>query len=116
MGARLKNLPARLQKKIINLFLYQPLTKGVKSQTIQLEEPKQRLILSHSEKRSYKAKQDRLKANEKLCKKLSKCQNPQSLVSNYGYKKYFMRSSTQEYASKIYQVIKLNLSTQLILL
>ena len=67
--------------------LYQPLSEGVKAQSIQLT-PQKRLIVSHSEKRAHKDNQDRLKAIEKLRKKLSKSKSPESLISNYGYKKY----------------------------
>ena len=87
VGARLKNLTQLLQKQVTNHDLYQPLSDGVKTQTIQLTS-KKRLIVSHREKRAHKDKQDRIKAVEKLRKKLSKSKNPESLISNYGYKKY----------------------------
>lgn len=87
VGARLKNLPQTLQKQVTDHSLYHPLSDGVKTQTIQLT-PKKRLIVSHSEKRAHKDRQDRFKATEKLLKKLSKSKNPESLISNYGYKKY----------------------------
>lgn len=87
VGARLKNLSQPLQQQVTDSTLYQPLVEGVKTQTIELA-PNKRLIVSHSEKRSYKDREDRLKAIEKLRKKLNKSKNPESLISNYGYKKY----------------------------
>jgi len=48
----------------------------------------QRLIVSHSTKRAEKDRRDRVKAIEKLRQKLEKSQKPESLISNYGYKKY----------------------------
>lgn len=87
VGARLKNLTQELQQQVTDQALYQPLSEGVKAQSIQLT-PQKRLIVSHSEKRAHKDNQDRLKAIEKLRKKLSKSKSPESLISNYGYKKY----------------------------
>jgi transposase len=87
VGARLKNLPAQIQKKVTNPELYQALDEGLKTQTIDLQ-ANRRLIVSHSETRAHKDQHDRLKALEKLRKKLSKNKNPESLISNYGYKKY----------------------------
>jgi len=44
--------------------------------------------VSHSTKRAEKDRKDREKSIEKLRKKLEKSKNPESLISNYGYKKY----------------------------
>jgi transposase len=46
------------------------------------------LIVSHSSKRAEKDRKDREKAIEKLRQKLEKSKNPESLISNYGYRKY----------------------------
>lgn len=89
VGARLKNLPLTLQDQITNETLYQPLVEceGIKIQTLPLENQRT-LLVSHSEKRAFKDREDRLKTLEKLKQKLNKSKNPESLISNFGYKKY----------------------------
>ena len=49
---------------------------------------KRRLIVTHSTKRAEKDRKDREKSIEKLRQKLEKSKKPESLISNYGYKKY----------------------------
>lgn len=87
VGARLKNLPLALQQQVTDKTLYTPLLEGIKTQTIPLES-KRKLIISHSEKRAFKDQEDRLKAIETLRTKLNRSKSPESLISNYGYKKY----------------------------
>lgn len=89
LGARIKNLPASVTEKVLDSKAYQKAgTDGYeKLQDISLSD-KKRLIVTYSEKRAEKDRQDRLKAIEQLEKKLSKSDNPASLLSNFGYKKF----------------------------
>ncbi|MDR3328102.1 MAG: hypothetical protein LBT04_08305, partial [Prevotellaceae bacterium] len=62
-------------------------TLKVKDFDFEMEKSK-RLIVSYSSKRTEKDRHDREKAVEKLREKLAKSNNPASLISNYGYKKF----------------------------
>lgn len=44
--------------------------------------------MSHSSKRAEKDHLDREKAIDTLCEKLEKSKKPESLISNYGYRKF----------------------------
>jgi len=87
LGARIKNMPKKIEEKILDKSKYQNGDEGERLLEISLGEDK-RLILSYSRKRAEKDKYDRQKAVKKLKEKISKSKNPASLISNYGYKKY----------------------------
>lgn len=95
VGARLKSLSKQLQQQVTNLDVYEHVEDGVKVQTLELEGGR-RLIASHSSKRARKDEHDRNKAIDCLRKKLKKSKNPESLISNYGYKKYLMLHGKSE--------------------
>jgi len=85
IGARLKNLPHKLQQKILDKKNYHQTSDGMVGRfTYQ----GRHLIVSYSEKRAKKDQYDREKALEKLQHKIAKSKNPKQFLSQYGYKKY----------------------------
>ena len=89
VGAKLKQLPAALQTKVLDKSAYQALGKGASS-AAELTHKKRRLIVSHCPKRADKDQHDRQKAVDRLIKKIGKSQNPKDLLNNYGYKKFLI--------------------------
>ncbi len=89
VGAKLKQLPAALQTRVLDKSAYQPLGKDGSS-AAELTHKKRRLIVSHCPKRADKDQHDRQKAVDRLIKKIGKSQNPKSLLNNYGYKKFLI--------------------------
>jgi len=87
LGARIKNLPKNIKEEILDRSKYVNGIDGEKHLEINLDDTR-RLIVTYSPKRAEKDKYDREKALKKLKAKLSKSNNPTSLISNYGYKKY----------------------------
>jgi len=90
LGARLKSLSNEWQDKILDNTDYEKKTKDdeiLRIATYQYTKNR-RLIVTHSTKRAEKDRRDREKSIEKLRLKLEKSKNPQSLISNYGYKKF----------------------------
>ncbi len=89
VGARIKNMSSKITEQILDKSTYESLgeREAEKTKVIKLSK-KKRLIVTYTNKRAAKDKNDREKAIEKLKKKLSKSKNPESLISNYGYKKY----------------------------
>jgi len=114
LGARLKNLSQKWQKKIVENTEYETHTiyckdqkekekdvlkikdydydnntgKANKADEQGKDTNPERLIVSWSSARAGKDKTDREKALKKLISKLDKSKNPTDLISNYGYKKY----------------------------
>jgi transposase len=99
VGARIKNVPKKLQDIILNEENYRSLDIKWNTNKKQKESPLQRiavfeekqgrqLIVHYHSERAKKDTHDRSKAIEKLYKKLSKSKNPKALLNNYGYKKY----------------------------
>lgn len=96
LGARIKNMPAAITRKILDKDSYKPLESEEQEnkaaemtlQEILLEEGKYRLIVTYSSLRAAKDKHDREKAIAQLSKRMSRSKNPTSLLSNYGYKKF----------------------------
>lgn len=95
VGARIKNLPKNITKKILDKTAYQ--TLGVQEDgqdedvtyiDIPMEQDGLRLIVTHSPRRATKDKHDREKAIESLKKRIEKSSNPTSLLNNFGYKKF----------------------------
>lgn len=99
VGARIKNVSAKLQEKILNEENYKSIdiiwnsNKKQKEQPVQRiavfeEKDKRRIIVHYHSDRAKKDAYDRSKSIEKLYKKISKSKNPKELLNNYGYKKY----------------------------
>jgi transposase len=91
VGARLKNLSAKMQETIVDKKGFINLKKdgedeySVKELTLR----GRRLIVSYNEKNARKDAHDRQKAIDKLLAKITKSgTNPADLISNYGYKKF----------------------------
>ena len=55
-----------------------------------------KLIVSYSAKRAAKYAKDRRKAIDRLRRRLAKSENPKSLMSNYGYKKFIDIASSSK--------------------
>jgi transposase len=90
LGARLKSLPEQWKDRILDNTDYEQ--KENEGEILRIAAypytKTRRLIVSHSTKRAEKDRRDREKAIEKLRQKLEKSTKPESLISNYGYKKY----------------------------
>ena len=87
VGARIKNATNSVKEKILKTEEYSKLTDDLKYKDLENEDCR-RLIVSHSIKRARKDWDDRNTAITKLIKKLEKTEKPESLISNYGYKKF----------------------------
>jgi len=90
LGARLKGLSEKWQNRILDNTDYDKKEKDGEILRIATYPytNNRRLIVSHSTKRAEKDRKEREKAIEKLKQKLEKSKKPESLISNYGYKKY----------------------------
>ncbi len=90
LGARLRSLSDKWQDRILDNTDYDKKEKGGEILRIATYPyaKSRRLIVSHSSRRAEKDRKDREKAIEKLRQKLEKSKKPESLISNYGYKKY----------------------------
>lgn len=90
VGARLKNLKKSLKAEVLDGEKYMNINSGEEGEKVAnlSYQAGQRLIVSYSPKRARKDRHDRDEAIKKLRKKLEKSKNPESLISNYGYKKY----------------------------
>ena len=91
VGARLKNLPVKMQEKILDKKGFANLRKAGEDQysVKELALNGRRLIVSYNEKNARKDAHDRQKSIDKLLAKISKGgTNPTDLISNYGYKKF----------------------------
>ncbi len=86
VGSRLKNTPQELKEKILNRNNYRKIDENY--QIGQFDYKERRLIVSYSEKRARKDSYDRMKAIEKIQKKISKQKNIKEYLSNHGSKKY----------------------------
>ena len=90
LGARLRTLSNLWQEKILSHTDYKKLKK--EDETLRIATHKysknRSLIVTYSTKRADKDRKDREKAIERLKQKLEKSKKPQSLISNYGYKKF----------------------------
>lgn len=85
VGARLKNLPKKLQEEILGKN-----NKLIKEEDMlsEFRYHGRRLIVNYNEERACKDAHDRRKAVEKLRKKIQKNKNSKEYLSNYGYRKY----------------------------
>lgn len=86
----MKSLSKRWQEKILDNREYEKMKH--EDETLRIVtfaySKTRRLIVSHSNKRAEKDRQDREKAVNRLYEKLEKSKKPESLVSNYGYRKF----------------------------
>jgi transposase len=87
VGARIKNLPKDIKKKILDKSNYKEINKDTKIANFTLDNGR-KLIVTHSLKRAKKDKANRDKAIKKLKEKLGKSVSVKSQLSNQGYKKY----------------------------
>jgi transposase len=90
IAARLKSLPGAWKRAVLDTKAYQSSESGAPCQRIREWDSSggRRLIVTYSRKRAAKDRQDREKAVQKLRAKLAKSENPTSLISNYGYKRF----------------------------
>lgn len=90
LGARLKSLSTKWQDRMLDNTAYQKIEKDNEVLRISTYSytSNRRLIVTHSTKRAEKDRKDREKAIERLLHKLEKSKRPESLISNFGYKKY----------------------------
>ena len=90
LGARLRSLSDKWKDRILDNKEYEKKEKDGEVLRIatHVYTKTRRLIVSHSTSRAEKDRKDREKAVEKLRTKLEKSKKPESLISNYGYKKY----------------------------
>lgn len=87
VGARIKNADKAIKEKILNLDNYRQITEGYKIAVFKVSDSK-KLIVSYREERAKKDSYDRIKAIEKLQKKLQKSNNQKEYISMSGYRKY----------------------------
>jgi len=94
VGARLKSLSKSQQSKILNSDNYREYNGDIYNSIADLPHgDKCRLIVSYSEKRAKKDRDDRETALEKLTGKLKKSRNPLSFGGSYGYKRFLKTAS-----------------------
>ena len=93
VGARIKNLSNAIKEQILDTTDYKKLDDDKKIKTIDYNGKK--LVVTYSLKRANKDKKDRLKAIEKLQKKLENSKSVKSQLSNQGYKKYLKLESQE---------------------
>lgn len=86
VGSRLRNMSNNLKEQILDLSKYEEIRDGYKIRKLKYKGKK--LIVSYSEKRARKNAKDRMKAIQRIQKKIAKSSNPKEYLSNYGYKKY----------------------------
>ena len=86
VGSRIKNTSKSVQKEILDVESYYEISDDL--QYLNLAYNNKRLIVTRSRKRAEKDRHDREEAVAKLIKKIGSSSNPESLISNYGYKKY----------------------------
>lgn len=90
VGARLRSLSSKWQDKILDNKQYDRKVKD--DETLRISEYQynktRRLMVTHSDKRALKDKEDRDKAIQSLKEKLESSTSPKKLISNYGYQKY----------------------------
>ena len=86
VGERLKNLPQKLQKQILNQENYVEAGDGYK--VARFDHQGRKLIVTYSARRAKKDASDRERALEKLKVKLAGKRNVKEYLNNSGYKKY----------------------------
>ncbi len=86
VGARLRNLPVKLQQQVLNEDNYVATGDGYK--VARFDYGGRKLIVSYSAIRARKDARDREKALDKLQKKLAGKKNVKEYLNNSGYRKY----------------------------
>jgi transposase len=87
VGARIRNMDKEITKKILNRNNYSGDSDNCVADFMP-EANNRRLIINYNAKRAEKDCYDRETAIERLRSKIQKSQDPKTLISNYGYKKY----------------------------
>ena len=93
VAARLKNQSEKIATQILDKARYQKQEQMLINE-IGLSD-KRRLLISYSEQRAKKDAHDRNQALAKLEKKIKASKNPESFISNYGYRKYLKIENQQ---------------------
>ena len=93
LGSRIKNLPNKLTKQILNSNNYQSINSTTK--IARFSHNGRILLVSHSQKRAKKDKANREQGIAKLRDKLAKHKSPKEYLSNQGYKKYLQLSDCE---------------------
>ena len=88
VGARLRKLPAALQKKVLDPDAYGPLEGSQSRRVGEWEHKGRRLIVVWCPKRARKDAHERRKAVERLLDKLACSSNPKEMLSNHGTKRF----------------------------
>lgn len=90
IAARLKTLTGAWKRAVLDTEAYQSSESGAPYQRIREWDygGGRRLIVTFSQKRAAKDRQDREKAVQKLRAKIAKSETPAFLISNYGYKRF----------------------------
>jgi transposase len=91
VGARIKNTDAPLKQKILDSKNY--IRDDGDLSIAEFSFKGKRLLVSYSAKRAKKDAYERIKAIDKLTKKLSKSKSAKSQLSNHGYRKYLKLST-----------------------
>jgi transposase len=91
VGARIKNLSHDIKEQILDMQSYEEFDDDKKIKTIDYNGKK--LVVTYSAKRAKKDKYERLKAIDKLKKRLESSKSVKSQLSNNGYKKYLQLHS-----------------------
>ena len=90
----MKNLPDKLKQQVLDKNSYAD-KGGLTCKELSLQNDR-RLLVNYSEKRARKDAHDRQSSIDKLIKKTGKSKNPESFISNHGYRKYIKIESSQE--------------------
>lgn len=91
VGARIKNVSNDIKEQILDIESYKQFDDDKKIKTIDYNGKK--LVVTYSAKRARKDKHERLKAIDKLKKRLESLKSVKSQLSNQGYKKYLQLQS-----------------------
>jgi len=94
VAARLKNQPVSIKNAILDKASYQKIGE-LRIKEIALP-GERRLLVNYSEKRARKDAHDRQVVLNKLQKKVKASKNPESFISNFGYKKYLKIENQQQ--------------------
>lgn len=90
LGARLKTLPEAWKRRVLDPDAYEAGESGAGYERLREWDygGGRRLIVTYSQQRAAKDRRDREKAVAKLRAKMARSENPASLISNYGYKRF----------------------------
>jgi transposase len=90
IGARLKALPEAWKRKVLDTDAYEAGESGAAYQRFREWDygGGRRLIVTYSQERAAKDRRDREKAVTKLRAKIARSEKPESLIRNYGYKRF----------------------------